>query len=56
MDIGLEKQMIIYICFLSIPATILSLAGINPPEYMQGKAFLGKYAVKDEKAVHIWRT
>lgn len=30
--------------FPDIPATILSLAGINPPEYMQGRAFLGKYA------------
>ena len=29
--------------FVDIPATILSLAGIKPPEYMQGKAFLGKY-------------
>ncbi|WP_340110702.1 sulfatase-like hydrolase/transferase [Maribellus mangrovi] len=27
-----------------IPPTILSLAGIKPPEYMDGKAFLGKYA------------
>ncbi|MDF9827368.1 N-sulfoglucosamine sulfohydrolase [Ereboglobus sp. PH5-10] len=29
--------------FVDIPATILSLAGIKPPEYMHGKAFLGKY-------------
>ena len=29
--------------FPDIPATILSLAGICPPEYMQGRAFLGKY-------------
>lgn len=31
--------------FPDIPATILSLAGITPPEYMQGQAFLGKYNV-----------
>lgn len=27
--------------FMDIPATILSLAGIRPPEYMHGRAFLG---------------
>ena len=26
--------------------TVLSLAGIKPPDFMQGKAFLGKYATK----------
>lgn len=30
--------------FIDIPATILSLAGIEPPEYMHGKAFLGEYS------------
>lgn len=29
--------------FADIPATILSLAGIQPPEYMQGIPFLGKH-------------
>lgn len=29
--------------FPDIPATILSLAGIRPPDYMQGRAFYGKY-------------
>jgi arylsulfatase A-like enzyme len=29
--------------FLDIPATIMSLAGLEPPEYMHGQAFLGKY-------------
>ena len=29
--------------FPDIPATILSLAGIRPPEFMQGRAFLGKF-------------
>jgi arylsulfatase A-like enzyme len=27
--------------------TVLSLAGIQPPSYMQGKAFLGKYKTKE---------
>ena len=35
--------------FPDIPATILSLAGINPPDYMQGEAFLGKYAEKNPR-------
>jgi hypothetical protein len=30
--------------FIDIPPTILSLAGIEPPGYMHGRAFLGKYA------------
>ena len=29
---------------IDIPPTILSLAGIKPPAYMDGKAFAGKYA------------
>jgi arylsulfatase A-like enzyme len=29
--------------FIDIPATILSLAGIEPPEYMHGQPFLGQY-------------
>ena len=29
--------------FVDVPATILSIANIKPPQYMQGKAFLGRY-------------
>lgn len=35
--------------FPDIPATILSLAGIKPPEYMQGRAFLGEFAEKKSR-------
>lgn len=35
--------------FPDIPATILSLAGICPPEYMDGRAFLGKYASTEKR-------
>lgn len=31
------------ISFVDVPPAILSLAGIKPPEYMQGKAFIGDY-------------
>ncbi|MBI9072979.1 MAG: sulfatase [Melioribacteraceae bacterium] len=31
------------ISFVDIAPTMLSLIGLKPPEYMQGKAFLGKY-------------
>lgn len=32
------------VSFVDFAPTILSLAGVKPPEFMQGKAFLGKYA------------
>ncbi len=31
------------VSFVDFAPTVLSLAGIKPPEYMQGQAFLGKY-------------
>ena len=37
--------------FVDIPATILSLAGIQPPDYMQGRAFLGKFESKRRQYV-----
>ncbi|MFN8254376.1 MAG: sulfatase-like hydrolase/transferase [Bacteroidales bacterium] len=37
--------------FIDIPATILSLAGIKPPAYMQGQAFLGKYESKQREYI-----
>lgn len=47
--------------FPDLAPTVLSLAGIEPPAYMQGKAFLGEYeaapkryefAVKANQASH----
>ena len=35
--------------FPDIPATILSLANVRPPQYMNGKAFLGKYKSEDKR-------
>ncbi len=37
------------ISFVDLAPTVLSLAGIKPPEYMQGKAFLGKYKVPEPR-------
>ena len=37
--------------FVDIPATLLSLVGINPPAYMHGQAFLGPYNTTDREYV-----
>lgn len=41
------------ISFVDLAPTILSLAGIEPPDYMQGQAFLGDYkALSDRKYIY----
>lgn len=40
------------ISFVDVPPTMLSLAGIEPPDYMQGRAFWGKY--KSEPREYIF--
>lgn len=37
------------ISFIDFKPAILSLAGIQPPDYVDGRAFLGKYATTDER-------
>ena len=37
------------ISFVDLAPTILSLAGIKPPEYMQGQAFLGQYKTGNKR-------
>lgn len=37
------------ISFVDFAPTLLSLIGIEPPKYMQGQAFLGKYKAKKER-------
>ena len=39
--------------FVDFAPTLLSLIGIEPPSYMQGQAFLGKYkAINERKYIH----
>ena len=40
------------VMFADIPPTILSLLGMEPPKYMQGSAFLGKYEAKPREFVY----
>ncbi|MFR9650087.1 MAG: sulfatase [Rikenellaceae bacterium] len=35
--------------FIDVPATILSLAGVEPPAHMHGEALLGRYAAKEAR-------
>ena len=37
------------ISFIDFAPTVLSIAGIKPPEYMQGRAFLGMHSEKDKR-------
>lgn len=37
------------VSLLDLGPTVLSLAGIEPPGYMQGKAFLGQYKAKEKR-------
>lgn len=48
-EIGENNAMI---SFVDLAPTILSLTGINPPKYIEGKAFLGAYKNDDRKYVY----
>ena len=43
------------VSFVDFPATLLSLAGIEPPEFMDGKPFLGDYETESRDYVHMYR-
>jgi arylsulfatase A-like enzyme len=48
-----EKRDNRLVSFVDFPPTLLSMAGIAPPTYMQGQAFEGKYKSKvDRKYIH----
>ncbi|MGY5354933.1 sulfatase family protein [Wenyingzhuangia sp. IMCC45467] len=40
------------ISFVDLAPTVLSLAGLKSPKYMEGKAFLGKYKTKERAYVY----
>ena len=43
------------VAFVDLFPTVLSLAGIRPPEHMQGRAFLGPYAAPPKKYLFGYR-
>jgi arylsulfatase A-like enzyme len=43
------------VSFVDFPSTVLSLAGIEPPEFMDGKPFLGEYEAEPRGYVHTYR-
>lgn len=43
------------VAFIDLAPTVLSLAGIEPPAYYQGHAFLGKYNAPESKYLHGFR-
>ncbi|SMO73681.1 Arylsulfatase A [Fodinibius sediminis] len=50
-----EKQNDRLVSFVDFSATVLSLAGIDPPDFMDGKPFLGEHAVPPREYVHTYR-
>jgi N-sulfoglucosamine sulfohydrolase len=44
------------VCFADFGPTALSIAGVKPPDYMLGKAFMGDYAAPAQKYLHCFRT
>jgi len=43
------------VSFVDLAPTVLSLAGIRPPDYMQGHAFMGKYATPPQPYIFGFR-
>jgi arylsulfatase A-like enzyme len=50
-----EKRTGRLVSFVDFPATLLSLAGIEPPDFMDGEPFLGEYETEPRKYVHMYR-
>jgi N-sulfoglucosamine sulfohydrolase len=48
MEKGRNDQLI---SFVDLAPTVLSLAGIKPPDYMEGNAFLGAFKNKEREVV-----
>ncbi len=43
------------VSFVDLAPTLLSLIGLEAPEYMQGSAFLGQYQVEEPEYVYMFR-
>jgi uncharacterized sulfatase len=43
------------VSFVDLPPTLLSLAGVRPPEWMQGRAFMGPYTTPDPEYIYGFR-
>lgn len=43
------------VSFVDLPPTLLSLAGVQPPETMQGRAFMGPFTTPDPEYVYGFR-
>lgn len=50
-----EKRVERPVSFVDFPATLLSLAGIEPPDFMDGEPFLGEYETQPREFVHLYR-
>lgn len=40
------------VCFVDLAPTVLSLAGVQPPQWLQGRAFAGKYQQELPEFIH----
>jgi uncharacterized sulfatase len=49
---GVSKRLV---SFVDLAPTLLSIAGIKPPTWMQGKAFAGKYVMKGPQYMYGFR-
>jgi hypothetical protein len=43
------------VSFVDFPATVLSLAGLEAPDYMQGQAFMGPFKEAPREFAHVFR-
>lgn len=43
------------VCFIDLSATLLSLAGVQPPDYFQGRAICGEFAKPAPAFIHGFR-
>jgi uncharacterized sulfatase len=52
-EVGKTSQRLV--SFVDLAPTMLSLAGVRPPDYLQGRAFLGDYVTEDPEHMFAFR-